>query len=224
MQGYILVVFFFFVALTEGLFINRNKCPIKKYTANKYVMGHTLLGHEDFAKHIKTVEKTAKDCNVHVYVKDSYYQMIDSAAPASTSEENLVIGHGFRFEIHDTSNKVLCNAVCLSKNPMGTFQIKCFLETIQKHGLVWSIYDSDVISDGTYESDRRGYQALKVDIQTKCQKESFKRQLLRALRRMNEEESEEFAGDNQETEAINREESESDSQDTTDIVNDEKKK
>jgi hypothetical protein len=44
------------------------------------------------------------------------------------------------------------------------------------------------LSDGTYAANTAGYQTLKTDIQTRCQDEKFKRQLLRMLRKMYEEE------------------------------------
>ena len=55
-------------------------------------------------------------------------------------------------------------------------------------GFTWSRYNSNVLSDNTYASNTSGYQALKVDIQTKCKDEKFKRALLRALRKMYDEE------------------------------------
>ncbi|CAF2495147.1 unnamed protein product [Rotaria sp. Silwood2] len=161
------------------------------------------------ANHIKSVEKSAKECNVHVYVKGSYYQMEDPAKPVLVSEADIVIGHGFRFELRNTDNSMACNKLCLSRNPKDIFQVKCFLESIIKDGLVWSVSNPDVISDGTYEADKRGYQDLKIDIQTKCKKEGLKRELLQVLRRME-------AQDSQDTE--------SDSQDATDDTIDKKKK
>ena len=73
-------------------------------------------------------------------------------------------------------------------DPADIPEVKCFLEGVINHGLTWSKYNSDVISDGTYAANTGGYQALKTDIQTKCQKEKFKRQLLRILRTMYDEE------------------------------------
>jgi hypothetical protein len=32
------------------------------------------------------------------------------------SDADLVIGHGFQFEIRDENNALLCNAICLSKS------------------------------------------------------------------------------------------------------------
>jgi len=72
--------------------------------------------------------------------------------------------------------------------PTDTEEVKCFLQSIASHGLTWSRYNPDVISDNTYASNTAGYSALKEDVQTKCQGQSFKRELMRALRRMYEEE------------------------------------
>lgn len=69
-------------------------------------------------------------------------------------------------------------------------EVKCFLQGATNHGLTWSRYDTNVLSDGTYAANPSGYQTLKTDIQTKCQNENFKRQLLRALRKMYEDEEE----------------------------------
>ncbi|CAF1162345.1 unnamed protein product [Rotaria sp. Silwood1] len=208
MQGHILVASLFFITLTEGFLINFSKCPIKKHKATKYIKGDPLLVHKDFEDRLKSVEKAAKDCNVHVYVKGSYFQTPDPAQAVPIVDADLAIGHGFRFELRDTNDALVCNSLCLSRNPSTIFEVKCFLETVVRHGLVWSMSNSNVISDGTYEADKRGYHDLKKDIQTKCQKESFKRQLQRALLEEN--------GDDQD--------SEGDSQDNTDDTTDKKKK
>lgn len=74
---------------------------------------------------------------------------------------------------------------------MAMSEVKCFLDGIRGRGLAWSSTYPDVISDNTYESDKSGWQTLKTDIQTKCANEQFKRQLLRALRRMDDEDEDE---------------------------------
>ncbi len=66
--------------------------------------------------------------------------------------------------------------------------MRCLLQGATNRGLTWSRLNSNVFSDGTYASNPNGYQALKIDIQTRCEKETFKRELLRTLRRMYEEE------------------------------------
>ncbi len=75
-------------------------------------------------------------------------------------------------------------------DPTDMPEVKCFLQGITSRGLTWSRYNSNVISDNTYASNTQGYQTLKTDIQTKCQNQGFKRELLRALRRMYEEDQE----------------------------------
>ncbi len=75
-------------------------------------------------------------------------------------------------------------------DPMDIPEVKCFLQGAINHGLTWSRYITDVISDGTYASNTVGYHTLKTDIQTACQGEKLKRQLLRALRKMHQEEEE----------------------------------
>jgi hypothetical protein len=67
-------------------------------------------------------------------------------------------------------------------------EVKCFLQGAMNRGLVWSRYDTDILSDGTYAANPSGYQSLKTDVQTRCKDEHLKRQLLRALRTMYEEE------------------------------------
>ena len=79
-------------------------------------------------------------------------------------------------------------------------EAKCFLQGIASNGLTWSSYNSNVISDNTYASNTQGWQTLKTDIQTKCQKEVFKRKLLRALRQMYEEDQEFEEGNNSDDE------------------------
>jgi len=79
---------------------------------------------------------------------------------------------------------------------MDLYEVRCFLQSVQNNGLRWTIYNSNVLSDGTYSSNTYGYDALKTDIQTKCQGESFKRQFLGAIRRMYEEEQESEEGNN----------------------------
>jgi hypothetical protein len=69
-------------------------------------------------------------------------------------------------------------------------EVKCFLQGAMNRGITWSGSATNVLSDGTYASDTYGYQALKVDIQTKCKDENLKRELMRALRKMNEEQQE----------------------------------
>jgi hypothetical protein len=76
-------------------------------------------------------------------------------------------------------------------DPMDMPEVKCLLQGATNRGLTWSRYNSNVLSDGTYASNTNGYQALKIDIQTRCEKETFKRELLRKLREMYEEEQQE---------------------------------
>ena len=66
--------------------------------------------------------------------------------------------------------------------------MRCFLGRAIDNGFTWSRYNTDVLSDGTYAANPSGYQTLKTDIQTRCQNQKFKRKLLRALRKMYEEE------------------------------------
>ncbi len=72
-------------------------------------------------------------------------------------------------------------------DPMNIPEAKCFLQGAISRGLTWSRYDPDILSDGTYASNPYGYQTLKADIQTKCKGEKLKRQLLRTLRKMYDE-------------------------------------
>ena len=74
--------------------------------------------------------------------------------------------------------------------PRNIPEVKCFLESIERRGLTLGS-NSDVISDNTYSSDKQGWQKLKTDIQTECKSEKFKRELLRALRRMYDEDEDE---------------------------------
>ncbi|CAF5159335.1 unnamed protein product, partial [Rotaria sp. Silwood1] len=69
-------------------------------------------------------------------------------------------------------------------------EVACFLQGAINHGLTWSRSNKDVLSDGTYASNTVGYQALKIDIQTRCQNEKLKRELLRALRKIYEDDDE----------------------------------
>ncbi|CAF0934350.1 unnamed protein product [Rotaria sp. Silwood1] len=192
MQGHILVFLLLSIAFTEGiLFSSKPKCPIKVFKSSKYIIGDKLLLHENFHDRVKPLENVAKDCRVHLYIKGSYYQLKDPAQQVLVSEADIVIGHGFQFEFRDEKNALLCNKICLSKNPMDIPEVKCFLQGAINRGLTWSRLNADVLSDGTYASNMGGYQALKTDIQTRCQNEKLKRQLLRVLRKMHEEEEEE---------------------------------
>lgn len=67
-------------------------------------------------------------------------------------------------------------------------EVKCFLQGAINHGFIWSRYNPDLLSDGTYAADPSGYQTLKTDIQTKCQNEKFKRQFIQAFREIYDEE------------------------------------
>ncbi len=69
--------------------------------------------------------------------------------------------------------------------------MKCFLQGAIDRGLIWSRTNTDVLSDGTYAANPAGYQTLKTDVQTRCQKEKFKRQLLLALRKFYEDDNDE---------------------------------
>lgn len=143
--------------------------------------------HEDFHDRVKPLETVAKDCKVHLYIKGSYYQLRDPSQQVLVNEADLIIGHAFRFELRDEKDALLCNRVCLSKNPTETPEVKCFLQGVVNHGLTWSKYDGDLISDGTYAANPYSFSSLKTDIQTRCQDEKFKRELLRSLRRLYDE-------------------------------------
>jgi hypothetical protein len=58
----------------------------------------------------------AKTCKVHVYVKGSYYQLPNPAQQVYVDEADVVIGHGFQFELRDETNALLCNSLCLGKS------------------------------------------------------------------------------------------------------------
>ncbi|CAF0835014.1 unnamed protein product [Rotaria sordida] len=191
MQGHTLAFLLLSIVFAEGIFFSsKPKCPIKVYKSSKYITGDTLLLHENFHPRVKPLENVAQGCKVHLYIKGSYYQLRDPAQQVLVSEADVVIGHGFQFELRDEKNALLCNKICLSKNPMDTPAVKCFLQGAINHGFTWSRFNTDVLSDGTYAANTGGYQALKIDIQTRCQNEKLKRQLLRALRKMYEEDEE----------------------------------
>jgi hypothetical protein len=134
MQGRILVVLLLSIAFTEGFlfsckFILPNynliksifltatpKCQIKKYKSSKYIIGEQLLLHEDFHDRVKPLENLAKDCKVRLYIKGSYYQLPNPAQQVSVSDADIIIGHGFHFELRDEDNALLCNKVCLGKS------------------------------------------------------------------------------------------------------------
>ncbi|CAF1262837.1 unnamed protein product [Rotaria sordida] len=191
MQVRILVLLLLSIAFTEGFFFNsKPKCQIKAYGSSKYIIGDKLLLHENFRSRVKPLENVAKDCKVRLYIKGSYYQLQDPVQQVLVSEADIAIGHGFRFELRDEDNVVLCNKLCLSKNPRDIPEMICFLQGAIKNGLTWSQSNTDVLSDGTYASNTAGYQALKIDIQTRCQNEKLKREFLRALRKIYEEDEE----------------------------------
>ncbi|CAF4070508.1 unnamed protein product [Rotaria sp. Silwood2] len=191
MQDCILVFLLLCITFTEGfLFSSRPKCQIKVYGSSKYILGDKLLLHENFHDRVKPLENVAKDCKVRLYIKGSYYQLQDPAQQVLVSEADIVIGHGFQFELRDEDNTPLCNKLCLSKNPGDIPEVACFLQGAINHGLTWSRFNTDVLSDDTYASNTVGYQALKIDIQTRCQNEKLKRELLRAFRKIYEEDEE----------------------------------
>lgn len=75
-----------------------------------------------------------------------------------------------------------------SLDPTDIPEVLCFLQGAVNHGLTWSQYNPDVVSDGTYAANPSSYQTLKVDIQSRCQQETFKRQLFRVLEDLSDEE------------------------------------
>jgi hypothetical protein len=83
------------------------------------------------------------------------------------------------------------NLILHNKNfildPADIPEVKCFLQGAVNHGLTWSRSNTDVLSDGTYAANTAAYQTLKTDIQTRCKDEKLKRELLRAIRKMYEE-------------------------------------
>ena len=93
-----------------------SKCDIKKYKSSKQITGDPLLVNKAFVSRVEAIEKIAKNCKVHVYVKGSYYQLKDPSAYVPTSDVDMVIGHGFQFELRDESNAMLCNKHCLSQS------------------------------------------------------------------------------------------------------------
>jgi hypothetical protein len=62
------------------------------------------------------LENLAKDCKIRLYIKGSYYQLPDPSQQVLISDADLVIGHGFQFEIRDEDNTMLCNKICLGKS------------------------------------------------------------------------------------------------------------
>ncbi|CAF3858981.1 unnamed protein product [Rotaria sp. Silwood1] len=191
MQVRIPVFLLLYITFTEGfLFSSKPKCQIKVYDSSKYILGDKLLLHENFHDRVKPLENVVKDCKVRLYIKGSYYQLQNPEQQVLISEADIVIGHGFRFEIRDENNGLLCNKLCFSKNPEDIPEVACFLQGAINHGLTWSRSNKDVLSDGTYASSTVGYQALKIDIQTRCQNEKLKRELLRALRKIYEDDHE----------------------------------
>ena len=63
--------------------------------------------------------------------------------------------------------------------------MQCFLQGIKKYSLTWFSDNPDVISDNTAISDYNYIEKTLIYlIQTKCKVENFKRQLLRASRRI----------------------------------------
>ncbi len=109
-----------FLYLSVFLWINRlaNKCPIKK-TTGKAITGYNLLVHDDFKDSVKAVDKAAKDCEVHVYVTGSYYQLSDPNTDVSYNDADLAIGHGFKFQLREENDAILCNELCLSKSKIN---------------------------------------------------------------------------------------------------------
>lgn len=89
---------------------------MKKYGSSSYIVGDPLLVHENFKSRVDDVERVAKDCKVRVYIKGSYYQLAKPTDQALVAEADLVIGHGFKFEVRDSSNGLLCNKLCLSRS------------------------------------------------------------------------------------------------------------
>lgn len=111
-------------------FLAKNKCPIKKYGSSKVLPGEPLLVNENFKDRVKSIEKAAKDCKVHVYIKGSYYQVASSSQQVPYADYDLVIGHGFRFEIRDESNALLCNKICLSRSKFCSFENNFIMKNI----------------------------------------------------------------------------------------------
>ncbi|CAF1413722.1 unnamed protein product [Didymodactylos carnosus] len=168
-----------------------SKCPIKQYKSGKYITGNNLLINENLFDRLKSLESLAKDCQVHVNVKGSYYQLAYPSQQVTSSDVDLVAGHGFKFELLDTDDRMLCNSICLGKSPKDFSEVRCFLNGAASRGWVWgsSSYPT-VLSDGFYASSLLNYNVAKIRVQTDCQNSKLKRQLLRALRKLDEEEQE----------------------------------
>lgn len=75
-------------------------------------------------------------------------------------------------------------------------EARCFLQGARNRGLSWSQINPSVMSDGTYHANPSGYQSLKTDIQTRCQNQNLKREILRTLRKMYEDDETDNIDDN----------------------------
>lgn len=120
---------------------SKNQCPIKLYNPkDSSFTGQKIYANANtFDSILKTLSSYAKECRVKINVKQSFIQESPAMSTIMLRDHGAMafrLGEAIEFELVDQDNKVLCNRICMEKDPSrlsGLPDAKCFLQKLARN-------------------------------------------------------------------------------------------
>jgi len=109
---------------------NKKNCTIKSWKGKRFGSGWfktEIYISEDMVPNFKKFDELAKLCKIKFDPLSSFKKNNDKKSKIK-EDAGQFIGYGIETELLDDKGKILCNKVCLKKNPNPLPQVKCFLE------------------------------------------------------------------------------------------------
>lgn len=160
---------------------NKKNCTITKWKGKNFggsfLRRTKLYISDDMTKNFKKLDDLAKKCNVQFKVLNSFSKNTDPKYKVD-EKSPLYVGYGIDVILNDKKGKLLCNKVCLAKNPSPMPAAKCLLDGLSginfKHNPKYPgiIYEASLL-----KLTVSAYTKLKELKQVGCSGESFYKKL-----------------------------------------------
>ena len=127
--------------LFGGLF-SKDKCPIKLFKDPLFDGVKLYANADTFHPILQTLSTYAKSCHVKLHVKQAFIKETKAQTTIMLREQSALsfrLGEAIEIELYDRDDKVLCNRLCLEKDPSrlsGLPDARCFLRKLDDYAEV----------------------------------------------------------------------------------------
>lgn len=157
---------------------DKRNCTIVEFKGHKnFASKQKMFVDSEVLKKWTDLDSLAHLCEVKIQPIRTYSQQANISARVEYKDYPFYTGRGLDFEVNDKDGKLLCNKICLGKNPIPMKGAKCFIDGLLAIGWKYSVLYPGVINDGSHMytegASLKAYHKIREFKQIGCKETKF---------------------------------------------------